>query len=110
MARTRWKWLTLVGLGASLAAFTGCEDDEVRDNSRNVGREMGKAAREVRDGTREAAKDMKTAAEEASQGFKEGVGGSGAPGDAATPVPNQSEEDRERSVEDRDVPGEAPPR
>ncbi|WP_163869346.1 hypothetical protein [Myxococcus eversor] len=110
MARTRWQWLTLVGLGTSLVAFTGCDDTKVRDNSREVGREVGNAAREVRDGTREAAKDMKTAAEEASQGFKEGIGGSGAASDAATPVPNHTEEDRERSVDDRDVPGEAPPR
>jgi|GEM_PF-3020824 len=110
MTRTRWQWLTLVGLGTSLAAFTGCDDAKVRDNSREVGREVGSAAREVRDGTREAAKDMKTAAEEASRGFREGVGGSGSEGDAATPAPNEVDEDRERSVDDRDVPGEAPPR
>ncbi|WP_408890625.1 hypothetical protein VZQ01_00170 [Myxococcus faecalis] len=105
MARTRWKWLTLLGLGTSLVAFAGCEDGEVRENSRQMGREVGKAAKDVREGTREAAKDMKTAAEEASQGFKEGMGGAGEAGEV-----EETPDARERSLEDHELPAETPAR
>ncbi|MFP2957792.1 hypothetical protein ACLEPN_08165 [Myxococcus sp. 1LA] len=70
-----WRWLTLVGLGASLAAFTGCEE---RD-SRQVGREIGEATKDVEEGARKAAKEAQEAAREATEGFKEGRGGSGNP-------------------------------
>ncbi|GEL72025.1 hypothetical protein [Myxococcus virescens] len=74
-----WKWLTLVGLGASLAAFTGCNEQSARENSRQVGREVGEATKEVQEGARKAAKEAHGAAREATQGFKEGRGGSGNP-------------------------------
>ncbi|AEI65664.1 hypothetical protein [Corallococcus macrosporus] len=71
------KWLTLVGLGVSLAAFTGCDEQTARENSREVGREVGEATKDLQEGAREAAKDAQDAAREATEGFKEGRGGSG---------------------------------
>ncbi|NVI98601.1 hypothetical protein HV824_10775 [Myxococcus sp. AM009] len=74
-----WKWLTLVGLGTSLAAFTGCDEQSARETSRQVGREVGEATKELQEGAREAAKEAQGAAREAAQGFREGRGGSGNP-------------------------------
>ncbi|WP_426750342.1 hypothetical protein [Myxococcus sp. Y35] len=74
-----WKWLTLVGLGAAFAAFTGCDEQSARENSRQVGREVGEATREVQEGAKEAAKKAEDAAREAAEGFKDGRGGSGNP-------------------------------
>ncbi len=79
MKNTGWKWLTLVGVGTAVAAFTGCDEQSARENSRQVGREVGEAARDIQEGAREAAKGAHGAAQEATQGFREGVGGSGAP-------------------------------
>ena len=94
MKNTGWKWLTLVGLGTSIAAFTGCDEQSARDTSREVGREVGEAARDVQQGAREAAKGAQGAARDAAQGFREGVGGAGS-ADAGTPPaePVHSDED-----------------
>jgi hypothetical protein len=69
MARQRAKSLALAGLLASLGPTVGCNDRHdrnVRDGAREVGQEVGKAARQVRETTHQAV-----------EGFKEGVGGSG---------------------------------
>ncbi|QSQ16062.1 hypothetical protein [Myxococcus landrumensis] len=81
MSRTHWTWLTVAGLGMALGAFTGCENGQ----SREAGRQVGKAAKDVREGAREAAEDVKSTSEQAAEGFKEGMGGSGSTSDAGTP-------------------------
>jgi len=90
-----WKWLTLVALGTSLAAFTGCSQQSARESSRQVGREVGEATREVKEGARDAAKEAHGAGQEAARGFKEGMGGSGNP-DAGSHVNDGVQRDDHR--------------
>lgn len=81
MSRSHRTWLTVAGLGMALGAFTGCEDGK----SRELGRQVGKAAKDVREGASETAEDVKSTSEQAAQGFKEGMGGSGSTPDAGAP-------------------------
>lgn len=86
MALRGWKGLALVGLLGSLGVAAGCNERQegtVRENAREVGREVGEATEEVQEAGREAAKDMKETGREASEGLREGYGGSGPENDAA---------------------------
>ncbi|MCE9672499.1 hypothetical protein LY474_32300 [Myxococcus stipitatus] len=88
MAGTAWKWPALLGLG--LAVLSGCgerNDKSLAENSREVGRQVGKATKDLKEGARDAARDARSAAHEASEGFKEGSGGSGREGQTPPPPP-----------------------
>jgi hypothetical protein len=80
MARHGRKWLAMAGLCGALGLAAGCterQEESVKQNARQVGQEVGAAAKDVEAGTREAAKKAEGAARDASEGFREGVGGSG---------------------------------
>lgn len=69
MKRHAWKALAFAGLIGTAAGVAGCNErqqQEVREDARDVGKEVGEAARKV-EGT----------AREATEGFREGLGGSG---------------------------------
>ncbi|MFY0524197.1 hypothetical protein ACN28I_13825 [Archangium gephyra] len=76
MMRQGWKGLALAGLLGALGLTVGCEnrrEGTVRDEARQAGQAVDKAAREAR----EAAQEAREAANEAEEGFQEGLGGSG---------------------------------
>ncbi len=91
MERHGRKWLAMAGLCGALGLAVGCterQEESAKQNARQVGQEVGAAAKDVEAGareaarkaegvTREAAKDVEAGAREASEGFQEGVGGSG---------------------------------
>jgi type IV secretory pathway TrbL component len=81
MARQGRKWLALAGLCGALGVAGGCterQEGAAKRDARQVGQEVGEAAKEVEAGAREAARKAEGAAREAGEGFREGVGGSGA--------------------------------
>ncbi|WP_211194081.1 hypothetical protein [Pyxidicoccus fallax] len=80
MARQGWQWLTVAGLCGVLGVAAGCterQEEAVRQDARQVGKEVGEAAKDVEAGARKAAEQTRDAAREASDGFREGTGGSG---------------------------------
>ncbi|ADO69968.1 hypothetical protein [Stigmatella aurantiaca] len=94
MARHGWKAWTVVGLLGTAGLVTGCSEQETRENARQVGQEVGNAARNVKEATREAA-----------EGFQEGVGGSG-----VDPQNDGHIGDRKGGIDDGEGPFEQPAR
>jgi hypothetical protein len=88
MARQGWKTWAAMGLIAATGLVAGCTEQEARSNARQVGEEVGEAARGVRDATRGTV-----------EGFQEGVGGSGTDTDIG---------DREGVIDDGEGPFEQP--
>lgn len=69
MAAQGWKARVAMGLLGIAGLMAGCterQDHQLREDAREVGKQVGDTARDVGDATREAV-----------EGFKEGVGGSG---------------------------------
>jgi hypothetical protein len=102
MASPAWKAWVVVGLFGTAGLVAGCNErqqDDVRDSAREVGQEVGKAARDVEDTARNAA-----------EGFSEGVGGSGDVKDKDADIGRKEGviNDGEGPFEQRRVPGREP--
>lgn len=62
MAGLRWKGLALVGLLGTLGLASGCKDrgdNSVRDDARQVGKQVGNAVHDVGEASREAVQGLK---------------------------------------------------
>jgi hypothetical protein len=69
MAGNMWKALIAVGVLGASGLVAGCNErqqKDLREDARQVGKEVGDAVQDVEDASREAA-----------EGFREGLGGSG---------------------------------
>jgi hypothetical protein len=77
MALRGWKGLALVGLLGVAAGCNERQDAKVRENARQVGREVGEAAQDVKEAGKDAAKELEQTGHEAAEGLREGYGGSG---------------------------------
>ena len=102
MASPAWKALMAAGLLGTAGLVAGCterQQEDVRDSARDVGQEVGKAARDVED-----------AARGATEGFREGVGGSGdvKDGDAEVGRKDGIINDGEGPFEQRRIPDGKP--
>ncbi|MCP3104969.1 hypothetical protein LZ198_39500 [Myxococcus sp. K15C18031901] len=105
MSGKAWRWPALLGLG--LMVLAGCNErheQSFKENSREAGRQVGKAAKDLKEGAKESADQVRGAAHEASEGFKEGAGGSGR---QEVPPPPPPPEARPHEQQPSGAPGDA---